>query len=84
MRMKYAQCLCGIAIALSGVASMRAQDVRIMHFKGVINDYSPSNSIRRPVGNSRRMDLGRGTDGHGQFFGGPDHRDVRLRDFRYH
>lgn len=42
MRMKYAQCLCGIAIALSGVASTRAQDVRIMHFKGVINDYSPS------------------------------------------
>ncbi len=50
MRMKYAQCLCGIAIALSGVASMRAQDVRIMHFKGVINDYSPSTVSGGPWG----------------------------------
>ena len=34
----------GFAIALSGVASVRAQaqDLRLVHFSGVINDYSPS------------------------------------------
>jgi hypothetical protein len=42
MRMKYAPCVYGIAIALSGVACMQAQDLRNVHFKGVINDYSPS------------------------------------------
>jgi hypothetical protein len=36
--------ICGIAIALYGVAVVRAQaqDLRIVHFSGVINDYSPS------------------------------------------
>ena len=36
--------ICGIAITLSGVALVRtqAQDLRLVHFDGVINDYSPS------------------------------------------
>jgi hypothetical protein len=33
--------VCGIAIALSGVGA-QAQDLRIVHFSGIINDYSPS------------------------------------------
>jgi type 1 fimbria pilin len=33
--------ICGMAIALSG-AQAQAQDIRIVHFSGVINDYSPS------------------------------------------
>jgi len=36
--------LCGVVIALSGVALVlaQAQDLRPVHFSGVINDYSPS------------------------------------------
>ena len=36
--------ICGIAIALCGVAvvATQAQDLRLVHFSGVINDYSPS------------------------------------------
>ncbi|HXA64602.1 MAG TPA: hypothetical protein VNV82_05595 [Bryobacteraceae bacterium] len=36
--------ICGIAIALCGVAVVgtQAQDLRIVHFSGVFNDYSPS------------------------------------------
>ena len=39
MRTRYAF---GIAIALSGLTFMRGQDLRTVHFKGVISDYSPS------------------------------------------
>jgi hypothetical protein len=42
MRTKYAQLLCGIAIALAGVVLMRAQDLRDANFSGVISDYTPS------------------------------------------
>jgi len=42
MRTKYARPLCAIAIALAGVASMRAQDLRDANFSGVISDYTPS------------------------------------------
>jgi hypothetical protein len=36
--------ICGIAIALSAVAlvTTQAQDLRVVHFGGVLNDYSPS------------------------------------------
>ena len=41
---KYITGICGIAIALSGIALVpaQAQDLRPVHFSGVINDYSPS------------------------------------------
>jgi len=41
---RYISRICGIAIALCGVAAMRtpAQDLRIVHFSGVFNDYTPS------------------------------------------
>jgi hypothetical protein len=43
-RAKYIVGVCGIAIVLSGVALVRsqAQDLRPVHFSGVLNDYSPS------------------------------------------
>jgi hypothetical protein len=41
-RVRHIAGICGIAIALSGVALVRAQDLRVVHFSGVINDYSPS------------------------------------------
>lgn len=42
MRTKYARSLCGIVIALSGMAYMWGQDLRTVHFKGSISDYTPS------------------------------------------
>ena len=43
-RVKYFAGTCGIAIVLSWVALVRtqAQNLRPVHFGGVINDYSPS------------------------------------------
>ena len=43
-RIKHIAGLCGIAAALSGIALLptQAQDLRLVHFSGVINDYSPS------------------------------------------
>jgi hypothetical protein len=38
---KYLAGICGMAIALSGTAA-QAQDIRIVHFSGILNDYSPS------------------------------------------
>ena len=38
--------------------------------------------IRWSIRNSRRLVPGRGKNGHRQFFGRPEHGDVRLRDFR--
>lgn len=41
MRIRYRQVFFGIALALAaGLAP--AQDTRTVHFKGVVNDYSPS------------------------------------------
>ncbi len=42
MKIGYRTGICGLAIVLSGVALMRAQDLRTVHFSGSINDYSPS------------------------------------------
>ena len=42
MTTTHARRLCGFAIALSGVAFLGAQDLRTVHFKGLISDYSPS------------------------------------------
>jgi len=41
---RYISRICGIAIALCGVAGVmtQAQDLRIVHFSGVFNDYTPS------------------------------------------
>src|ERR1700689_612773 len=43
-RVRYIAGICGIGIALSGVAlaPAQAQDLRPVHFSGVVNDYSPS------------------------------------------
>ena len=41
VRIRYKQALFGIAVTLA-VGLAPAQDLRQMHFKGVINDYSPS------------------------------------------
>ena len=43
-RVKYIKGICAIAIAASGIASAptQAQDLRPVHFSGVVNDYSPS------------------------------------------
>jgi hypothetical protein len=43
-RTRYKAEICGLAIALSGFASLpaQAQDLRPVHFSGVVNDYSPS------------------------------------------
>ena len=44
MRLRYIAAACGIAIALFGIALERVhgQDLRPVHFSGLINDYSPS------------------------------------------
>ena len=42
MKTRYARSLGGIAIALSGAALLWGQDLRTVHFKGYISDYSPS------------------------------------------
>jgi len=42
MRIPYSQTLFGIAVALA-VGLLPAQELRSVHFKGLINDYSPSN-----------------------------------------
>lgn len=48
MKIRFATGLCGI-IALAAVAGpVRAQDVRPVHFAGLINDYSPSNVVGGP------------------------------------
>lgn len=41
MGIRYTQALFGIGVTLA-VGLMPAQDLRIVHFKGLINDYSPS------------------------------------------
>jgi hypothetical protein len=49
-RLKYITRICGIAIAVAAIASVRAQaqDLRPVHFSGVINDYTPSTSPGGP------------------------------------
>lgn len=42
MRIKHSAGIFGIATVLFGIASLRAQDLRTVHFGGVVNDYSPS------------------------------------------
>src|SRR5580658_10948807 len=44
MRRRYITGTCAMAIALSGIALVQthAQDIRPVHFGGLINDYSPS------------------------------------------
>lgn len=62
-RARYIAGTCGIAIALSGVALVRtqAQDLRPVHFNGVINDYSPSTVAGGPyeIRGEWSLDLGR-------------------------
>ena len=41
MKIRYRQAFWGAAVTLT-VGLVAAQDLRIVHFKGVINDYSPS------------------------------------------
>jgi hypothetical protein len=41
MKIQYAAAFCGVALSLAA-GIIRAQDVRRVHFSGVINDYSPS------------------------------------------
>src|SRR5271155_3435976 len=43
-RVRYMTGICGAAIAVSAIALVpaQAQDLRPVHFSGVINDYSPS------------------------------------------
>jgi hypothetical protein len=43
-RVRYITEICGFVIAVSAIASVpaKAQDLRPVHFSGVINDYSPS------------------------------------------
>ena len=76
----------GFAIALSGVASVRAQaqDLRLVHFSGVINDYSPSTVSGGPYEIRGEWSLDVERTGHSQFFRGPDDGDVRLRDYQRH
>jgi hypothetical protein len=40
--MRLTATICGLTIALSGIAFVRAQDSREVHVSGVINDYGPS------------------------------------------
>jgi hypothetical protein len=56
------------------------QDLRIVHFKGVINDYSPS-TVSEDRGKFGAHGPGRGKIRHSQFYGGPDDGDFRLRDY---
>jgi hypothetical protein len=41
-RLRFIAGTCGIAIALCGAVRTQAQDLRIVHFSGVFNDYTPS------------------------------------------
>ncbi len=43
-KLKYAKTICGMGIAVAAIALVRAQaqDLRPVHFSGLINDYSPS------------------------------------------
>ena len=49
-KLRYIAGTCGIALALAAMALVRvqAQDLRPVHFSGVINDYSPSTSPGGP------------------------------------
>ena len=49
-RHKYVTMICGIAIAVAAMAFARAQaqDLRPVHFSGLINDYTPSTSPGGP------------------------------------
>ncbi len=49
-RQRYITGICGIAMAVAAMALVRAQaqDLRPVHFSGVINDYSPSTSPGGP------------------------------------
>jgi hypothetical protein len=49
-RLRYITGVCGLAIAGAAVASVQAQaqDIRPVHFSGLINDYSPSTSPGGP------------------------------------
>ncbi len=62
-RVRYIAGICGIAIALSGVALVRtqAQDLRLVHFNGVISDYSPSTVSGGPyeIRGEWSLDVGR-------------------------
>lgn len=74
MRIRYTQVLFGIAVTMAaGLA--QAQELRTVHFKGVVNDYSPStvSAVRMkfvasgPWTSRNRLR---------QFFGRPDDADV--------
>ena len=41
-RQRYITGICGIAMAVAAMVLAQAQDLRPVHFSGVINDYSPS------------------------------------------
>ena len=60
MRIRYRQVLLGLAATLA-VGLAPAQDLRIVHFKGVINDYSPSTVSGGPweIRGSWSVDIGR-------------------------
>lgn len=47
MRIRFRQAMFGIAVALAAGLAL-AQDLRTVHFKGAINDYSPSNVTGGP------------------------------------
>jgi hypothetical protein len=47
MKIQYRRTLCSIAIALTASLAS-AQDLRVVHFKGIINDYSPSSVAGGP------------------------------------
>ena len=83
---RYTAGVCGIAIALCGVAVVetQAQDLRIVHFSGLINDYSPSTVSGGPYEIRGEWSAGPAKGRHSQFFSGPEHGDVRLRDYRRH
>jgi hypothetical protein len=62
-KVRYLAGICGIAIALSrfALAPAKAQDLRPVHFSGVINDYSPSTVAGGPyeIRGEWSLDVGR-------------------------
>jgi hypothetical protein len=48
MKIRFAMALCGIISLAVAAGPARAQDLRRVHFAGLINDYSPSNETGGP------------------------------------
>jgi len=62
-RIRNAAGICGLALTLAALAPVRAQDIRIVHFSGVIRDYTPASISGGPweLGGQWTLDVQRTT-----------------------